>query len=256
MKIMDDGDGSMLKIVLCDDDIKDLQYMNNLVERYRSERGISGVEISTCSTAADLICRIENGEFFDIYILDILLEEEDGISLGRTIRESARGKESSFIYVSSSSDFALGAFGVYASGYFLKPVEESRFAECMDRILNQRAQGREKAIAVKSRDGIISVDVDRLMKVENTARVMQFSLEGGAVVESVYIRRPFEEQLKNLLQDRRFIQPHKSFIVNMAYVERMLPHDFIMTDGTVVPISRNNLTITKKRYLEYLSREK
>ena len=81
-----------------------------------------------------------------------------------------------------------------------------------------------------------------------------FYMEQGKVYESVYIRRPFEQELDRPLQDSRFIQPHKSFVVNMDHVEKMMAHDFLMSDGSVIPISRNSLSQTKRGYLEFLSR--
>lgn len=116
-------------------------------------------------------------------------------------------------------------------------------------------QHREEGIyTFKSKNGIISLELDRLVAIENMSRVMHFYMENGKEYESVYIRKPFEKQLEDILNDTRFIQPHKSFIINMEYVEQMLNQDFQMSDGRVIPISRNNLAFVKKRYLEYLSK--
>jgi DNA-binding LytR/AlgR family response regulator len=56
-----------------------------------------------------------------------------------------------------------------------------------------------------------------------------------------------------LLHDGRFIQPHKSFVINMDHIEKVMPHDFMLADGTMIPISRNN-TAVKKKYLDFLAR--
>lgn len=242
----------MLKIIMCDDDMKDLQMLTEMVERYRNRHYEQTFVCEKTESASWLLDRLKQGERFDIYILDIMMEEQDGISLGRKIREySPRG---SIIYISSTPDYALGAFGVYASGYLLKPVEENAFEECMNRVLHQMQPREENIYTFKSRDGIVNVEMGRLIRVENVSRVMHFYMDDGVVYESVYIRKPFEQQLEQLLSDGRFIQPHKSFIINMEQVEKVMAHDFMMSDGTIVPISRNNLATAKKRYLEYLSK--
>lgn len=242
----------MLKIIMCDDNTDDLQVLADMVDNYRKRHSEQMFVCEKTESAGWLLDRLQRGERFDIYILDIMMEERDGISLGREIRRfSPRG---AIIYVSSTPDYALGAFGVYASGYLLKPVEGSAFEECMDRVLRQMQPREENIYTFKSRDGIVNIEMGRLIRVENVSRVMHFYIDGGEVYESVYIRKPFEKQLEQLLLDGRFIQPHKSFIINMEHVEKVMAHDFLMSDGTVVPISRNNLATAKKRYLEYLSK--
>lgn len=113
--------------------------------------------------------------------------------------------------------------------------------------------GQETGYTFKSQDGLVCLELENLTAVENVSRVIHFYMKNGQEYESVYIRQPFEQQLADILQDRRFIQPHKSFLINMEYVEQMLAHDFKMCDGRMVPISRNNLAAVKKQYLEYLS---
>lgn len=241
-----------MKIMLCDDDTEDLQDMEGLVKRYWQRRGLPVPEIYLTQSSSELILRIKEGEYYDIYLLDIMMAERDGIDVARAVREA--GRKSIIVYVTSSPEFALGAFGVYASGYLLKPVAEETFCECMDYALNRIFPSVESAISIKSKNGIVNINTGQLMYVQNVSRVMRICMADGEVIESVYIRQPFEEELKELLKNVRFIQPHKSFVINLDYVEKLLLHDFVMRGGTVIPISRKNLTVTKKRYLEYLSK--
>lgn len=242
----------MLKIVMCDDDERDLDAIADMVERYREHHEEQTFTVDKTPSASQLLERLRQGERFDIYILDIIMEDRDGISLGMEIRRQS--PKSAIIYVTDSPEYALGAFRVYASGYLLKPVNEDQFDECMDRVVNQMQYREESIYTFKSREGIVNIELSHLLRVENISRVMHFYLEDGEVFESVYIRKPFEKQLEQLLGDERFIQPHKSFVINMEHVEKVLAHDFMMSDGVIVPISRNNLAVVKKRYLEYLSK--
>ena len=237
--------------MICDDDERDLRDMTSMMELYQERHEEQAITIEGTTSARELLHGLESGERYDVYILDVMMEEADGITLGRSIR--GRNSRCAIIYVTSTPEFALGAFSVYASGYLMKPTSEKEFFDCMDRVADQLRPREDNIYTFKSRDGIVSIDLDRLVRVENVARVMHFYMDDGEMFESVYIRKPFELQLENLLNDRRFIQPHKSFIVNMDQVEKVMTHDFMMTDGTVIPISRNNLALAKKRYLEYLS---
>lgn len=50
----------------------------------------------------------------------------------------------------------------------------------------------------------------------------------------------------------RFLQCHKSFLVNMDRVKTMERSHFIMDDSSYVPISRGMLQKTRERFFEYL----
>lgn len=243
---------NMLKIVMCDDDEFDLNQIAGMAERYRNHHVEKVFTVEQTLSVTNLMEKLRQGERYDIYILDIMMDEGDGISLGREIRQLS--PKSAIIYVTGSPEFALGAFSVYANGYLLKPVNEEQFTECMSHVVHQLESREESIYTFKSREGIVNIELSRLFRVENISRVMHFYLEGGETYESVYIRKPFEKQLEQLLADERFIQPHKSFVINMEHVEKVLSHDFMMTDGVIVPISRNNLAVVKKRYLEFLSK--
>ena len=207
----------MLKIIVCDDDERDLNQITELVDEYRSTHQEQPFSVERVDTASELVAQLERGKRYDIYILDIIMDEQDGISLGQT-------------------------------------VEPQKFTECMDRIVSQLRPKKEDIYTFKGRNGIVSIELEQLIAVENVARVMHFYMEQGKVYESVYIRKPFEQELDRLLRDSRFIQPHKSFVVNMDHVEKMMAHDFLMSDGSIIPISRNSLSQTKRGYLEFLSR--
>lgn len=242
----------MLKIIMCDDDERDLNQVAELVEDYKNLHKEQSFLIEKVRTASELIDQLEQGKRYDIYILDILMEEQDGISLGQIIRKYS--SRSGILYITSSPEYALGAFGVFASGYLLKPVDSALFNEYLDRMITQLRPKKEDIYTFKGKNGIVSIELGQLIAVENVSRVMHFYMEQGKVYESVYIRKPFEQELERILQDPRFIQPHKSFVVNMDHVEKMMAHDFLMSDGSVIPISRNSLSQTKKGYLEFLSR--
>lgn len=242
----------MLKIIVCDDDERDLNQITELVDEYRSTHQEQPFSVERVDTASELVAQLERGKRYDIYILDIIMDEQDGISLGQTIRKYSL--RSAIVYVTGSPEYAMGAFDVFASGYLLKLVEPQKFTECMDRIVSQLRPKKEDIYTFKGRNGIVSIELEQLIAVENVARVMHFYMEQGKVYESVYIRKPFEQELDRLLRDSRFIQPHKSFVVNMDHVEKMMAHDFLMSDGSIIPISRNSLSQTKRGYLEFLSR--
>ena len=58
------------------------------------------------------------------------MPKRDGISLAREIRK--KGDETMVIYTSSTTEYAMDAFGIHALGYLLKPVEYTELKKTLD----------------------------------------------------------------------------------------------------------------------------
>ena len=63
---------------------------------------------------------------FDLYVLDVVMPDLNGIEAGRTLR--ALGTAGEIIYLSQVADYAPDSYDVQAFYYLLKPIDEARFA--------------------------------------------------------------------------------------------------------------------------------
>ena len=73
-------------------------------------------------------------DIFDLYLLDIIMPNENGIDLGRKIHTIDKG--GTIFYLTSSIDFAVDAFSVKASQYLLKPIEQIKLLDALDKVLS------------------------------------------------------------------------------------------------------------------------
>lgn len=53
--------------------------------------------------------------------------------------------------------------------------------------------------------------------------------------------------------DRRFVQVHKSFLVNMDYIQKLVQGTIIMESGRQIPVSKTRAADVKKIYLMFVS---
>ena len=123
-----------MRIVICDDTLKDLIKLEKLLLKYSSYYSDMNFEIEKYSDAALLSKKIQEEDLADIYILDIVMSKITGIDIGRQIRKN--NKKSVIIYVTVSDNYALDAYGIYAIRYLLKPVNETLFFESLDYALS------------------------------------------------------------------------------------------------------------------------
>jgi hypothetical protein len=63
----------LMKIVVCDDCVEDLQYIEGLLQKYTKSASSAGLVVDKYIDAATLYDRIQEGERAEIYILDMIM---------------------------------------------------------------------------------------------------------------------------------------------------------------------------------------
>ena len=69
--------------------------------------------------------------------------------------------------------------------------------------------------------------------------------------EKLSMRGTLTELISQVSQ-RTFVQPHKSYYVNMEYVDRVAPQNLMMTNGDFIPIGRSKKDNFQFRLSEYI----
>lgn len=240
-----------MKITICDDSIEDLLHVEKLLKKYNNLYPNMELEIEKVSDSMKLYNKINAKEFSDIYILDMIMPIKTGIDIGTKIREA--GEKSIIIYVTSSDDYAMDAYHIHAVRYLLKPVKEEKLFEAMDFAVSNIDRKKEAVFLLKTQNGLISIPHSRIEYIENAARIIYVHLIDGKVLKSVFIRKSFDEEIKELTDNRCFLQVHKSFVINMNYVENLSPNSIIMENGVNIPISKKRTSDVKKEYLLFIT---
>ncbi|MDD2414346.1 MAG: LytTR family DNA-binding domain-containing protein [Eubacteriaceae bacterium] len=215
-----------MKIAVCDDNASDLLALKTKIKQAAPADAL--VKIAAFSCADALLTAVRDSGFFDCYFLDILLKDDNGIELGKTVRRL--NPDASIIYITSSPEFALEAFGVQAMDYLIKPVEEEKLAADLKRVMRIAARSGE-VFALKVPGGVTRVAVDQISYAENVDRCVNLILKDSRRVVGSTSRFSFEKMIADLLVNTQFIQIHKSYAVNMAAIQTIEGEKVIMDDG-------------------------
>lgn len=240
-----------MKVVICDDCLRDLQNVEKLLEMYKESVAGIRFEIEKFSDACILYDRISEGELADIYILDMIMSEKSGIDIGSLLRSV--GSKGIIIYLTSSDDFALEAYGVHAARYLLKPVSEKDFFEAMDFALSYHKVNEEVLFQIKTKMGTLSVPYSKIEYIENYSRMLNVFLRDGETIRSIFIRRSFDEEIREIAEDRCFLRVHKSFLINMNHIKKLEQGNILMESGRRIPVSKTRAADVKREYLLFIS---
>lgn len=240
----------MLQIAVCDDNIDELSNMVQLINQYRASKNFS-CEYAVFPNGFELISAMEKGKFFDIYCLDIIMPGFTGIDVAKEIRTF--DKTAPIVFFTSSPEFALESYSVKAINYVLKPVSKEKLFFTFDEILEQiNVEKDEDAIIVKSNEGIQKILIVNLVFAEVIGRNVLYHLISGKVIECT---ESFSTICENLLKYGCFIKTHRSYIVNMQYVDTIENHQITLQTLSSIPVAQGKAREIKQQYLAYQMEE-
>lgn len=240
----------MLQIAICDDNIDELSNMVQLINLYRTSKNLN-CEYAVFANGFELISAIEKGKKFDMYCLDIIMPGFTGIDVAKEIRNF--DKTAPIIFFTSSPEFALESYSVKAINYVLKPVSKEKLYFTFDEILEQiKVKKEEDSIIVKSKEGIQKILVSKLTFVEVIGRNVLYHLHSGKVIECT---ERFSSVCNTLSKYRCFMKPHRSYLVNMQYVDTIENHRITLQTLSSIPIAQGKAKEMKQQYLYYQMEE-
>ena len=236
----------MLQIAVCDDNIDELSNMVQLINQYRSSKHLD-CEYAIFQNGFDLVSTLEKGKRFDIYCLDIIMPGFMGIDVAKEIR--VFDKTAPILFFTSSPEFALESYSVKAINYVLKPISKEKLFFTFDDILERiKAEKSDDAVIVKSNEGIQKILISNLVFVEVIGRNVLYHLLSGKVIECT---ENFSSVCDNLLKYGHFIKTHRSYIVNMQYVDTIENHQVTLQNCSTVPVAQTKAREIKQQYLNY-----
>lgn len=240
----------MIRIAVCDDDQEDLRRLNKYVQEYFVEQKEYKMEVDRFSSGNELL-NVMDKKDYDIYFLDILMPEVNGVELGEEIR--ARGSNALIVYITSSGEFAFGAYRVGALNYLEKPISKEALFQVLRKGLAIIKKEKYDQIYINTKEGIVNINLEDVMYVENVARSATYVLHNEKRIIGLCNRRTFEEAVGVIASHSDFVQTHKSFFVNMNYIQKFGSQKVVLDNGMEVSVSRSRALETKKKYLQFLA---
>lgn len=237
----------MLHIAICDDVDNELRQISELTNQYLTEHNLSA-EIREFGHPDSLLIACESSTFH-IFLLDMVMPMVSGLELGRSIRQIST--DAQIIYITTEPGFALDAYAVNPLHYLLKPVDKIALFSALELAVEKTHFGEESFVTIKTRSGLRTISVDDIACCEYTRHTAVYKLKNGESYNTTTLSESFAEHIVPLLRDRRFVQSHIAFVVNMSNVERLDKNGFTLRGGAFVPVSRKQFAAVRNTYLSY-----
>lgn len=196
----------------------------------------------------------------EVVFLDIHLANGNGIELAKQLRSLK--KVPYIVFVTAFDDYAVTAFELDAVDYILKPYDEKRIEQTIEKIVmwkqlkresdqslqekNIKSEKNVNKLAVVKDERIILVDIHNIIYVgtENRQVIVKTLNEKYVMDTPLY-------EIEQKLQSHSFLRVHRGYIINMDYVNEIEQwfngtYNVIFYDGSKAPISRSYIKSVRK----------
>lgn len=215
----------MIRVLIIDDEKYIRDELKYFLEKY-DDIEISG-ESGEGSEAIRLVRELEP----DVMFLDIQLLDMNGLLVARKIMEGLNPPY--IVFVTAYDRYAIQGFEIDAADYILKPFFEDRIKVTVERIRKQLEQENTKSkstqkkgetelklnkLCVNKNNRFILIDTNdiRYAVVENNN--VYVDTKGGRYLCGYSLK-----ELEDRLPQSIFIRIHKSYIVNIDYIDEIIP---------------------------------
>ncbi len=238
-----------MQIALCDDEKTYHDTIKELIGQYKLDNPDRSFSISFFSSGIELLNHVDEHGGFDLYILDIIMPEMNGIELGAALRD--RDDFGTVIYLTTSPDFALDSYKVEALNYLLKPVDAKLFFQCLDKAYSSFSRITQEVFSVKTPDSMRIIPVADIRYAERTGKQISFYLTDDSCLHSATFNDSFQNAIADLLEHKGIILVGTSFAVNLSHVTEVTKSDLILAGNLHVPIPRRMYETIKKEWADF-----
>lgn len=171
---------------------------------------------------------------FDILILDIEMEDVDGIVVKNYFQK--RKKDTIIIFVTSHNEMMSQAFGVNVMGFVAKSYLDNQLQVMLDGAM-------KRVMNTVSIEGVDSRKVCYI-QVEHIYNILHLENETEVSV------RCSSADLEKMLEVVGFIRVHRTYIINMAYVDH-IKDKTVLVNKREIPVSARLKSRLRKEYSRY-----
>lgn len=237
----------MLKAVIIEDTDQDRQWLNSLLEPYKTDIAVVG-EADNLPEAIRIITALKP----DVVFLDVQIKGGDGFDVLRALDTV----DFKIIFTTSFDTFAVRAIRLSALDYLVKPLVKEEFDHAINRLLSEATESAQnkqievlvnnlrqvKKLALPAQNSIKFVDIDNIIRCQADSNYTWFFLTNGNKLLVTKCLKEFEE----MLEPSGFCRVHQSHLINLRYISEFKKESggiVVMEDSEEIYVARRRKDI-------------
>lgn len=232
----------MTNVLICDNNPIFADYLKNEVAQLLPVP----CRVSVCHSSEELRrqCMADPP---GIVLMDIHLGDstENGIILARELFPS--GSDTSVIFITGYIEYVSDVYEAEHVYFIRKPIETSYLKRALDKAL-ESPQPKAPIFSIQIQGTTQLMDLREVLFVESFYRKLRFRMWN----ETIECYGSFSQMPEMVMS--HLIQCHKSFLVNPDYIRSMDHRNFLLKNGSSIPISKSRYPDSRQAFLDYCAR--
>lgn len=227
-----------MKLLICDNEEECVKDVDRHVRQFLFEHGTEA-EICMCYSSNEAM---ENIDYYDIAFLDVEMDGENGLYIGKQLQEI--NPQIVLIYITAYDHYLDDALDLGTTRFFKKPINSQRFYKGLERAISKLDNTEIKFYLQSNDNGTETIKISDIIYVEIIGRKTKIVSKNKSLYSNENIK-----SWKDKLSKSYFISPHNSFIVNTNYIT-YFQKDHIILDGKYyVPIAYKKRSEFKRKFM-------
>lgn len=198
----------------------------------------------------------------DVVFLDIQLDQESGLEIARGLMTKREEHHPAVVFATAYDEYALQAFDLNAADYILKPFEEERVRQMVEKLTAMAGSRRQSAGAESvdsarcaERKDRLAITVDERILLLPVQQILYMAYEDGKTIiateNQVYrVNEPLAS-LERRVGNTAIVRVHRAYLVNLDGITEIEPWfhstcNLILKNGSRVPVSRTYMKELKQ----------
>ncbi|MBQ8642503.1 MAG: response regulator transcription factor [Clostridia bacterium] len=228
------------RIRICDDCPEDLRLLQDLVENWAEQRGVS-ILPEIFPSAEAFLFRYGEDRRCDILLLDVEMQALDGIRLAKQLRADGCGAQ--IIFVTSHGEFWDAGYEVDALHYLTKPVDGEKLRRILDRAAEKLA-AEPPSLTIAAEGETFRLFKKDILYAEASLHYISIHTTDGVyrVKESI---SAFADRL-----GEGFFRIHRGVVASLSHITR-ISRTSVYIGKTELPLSRGNYDAVNRAYINW-----
>ena len=218
------------KVVLIDDEPIAHQVLLHHLKKYPNFE-----VVSQCYSAVEALQVLAN-QNIDLLFLDINMPALTGIEMLKVVKQCPP-----VIIVSAHPEYAIDGFELNVVDYLLKPVNETRFAQAIDKLsFASTSSSAATSLTLKVGRSLEKVTLTDITYLESYGNYVKVWVKDTMILANTTLKSLIDE-----LPKENFVQINKSTVINLTHIHSVTNKDVTLSDGQTKKVSKLFIDDTK-----------
>ena len=232
----------MITIGICDDE---KEYRDRLKEQCGAFFEVQKQECQFVEFASGEEVLAYQGDKIHLLFLDIEMPGMSGLEVMKNIRKGDLIWR--VVFVTSHKELKWDTIDLKTLAFLEKPIDQIGVETCIRTVLRENQENIN--IDIKTVEGVCYLNLDQIIFIQAQGNYIVICTKEDEITgyESIKV-------MEAQLEGTSMVRTHKSYLVNLQYVEKITGVTLQMTNGSTIPIGRKYYKSVKEAYFAFLKK--